>query len=165
MDNRSIRGDLFDFLLKFTLIILNLPEFVSKVKNKIYTTGYTAKNVADLPFLLENLDAVLADIRFAPYSKHFEWRRDYLKLLLKNKYRHVSALGNRTYKENKITIHNFDLGLKVIESWNENVVLMCACEKLENCHRFVVTNELKKRGYGVEEVQNWNPVVITPKLF
>ena len=126
------------------------------MKNKIYTTGYTGKNVAELSAMLERHDAVLADIRFAPYSKHLEWRRDYLKLLLKNKYRHVSALGNRTYKENKITIHNFDLGLKVIESWNENVVLMCACKELENCHRLTVTKELEKRGYTVEEITDWN---------
>lgn len=128
------------------------------MKNKIYTTGYTGKNVADLPALLEKLDAVLADVRFAPYSKHLEWRRDYLKLLLKNKYRHVAAFGNRTYKENKITIHNFQMGLKIIESWNEKVVLMCACEKLENCHRAVLTEELRKKGFDVEEIENWNTV-------
>lgn len=156
MDNRSIRGDYFDILQKFSLIILNSPEIVSNVKNKIYTTGYTGKNIAELSAMLEKHDAVLADIRFAPYSKHLEWRRDYLKLLLKNKYRHIAAFGNRTYKENKITIHNFELGLKVIESWNENVVLMCACEKLENCHRLTVTKELEKRGYTVEEITDWN---------
>lgn len=156
MDNRSIRGDYFDILQKFSLIILNSPEIVSNVKNKIYTTGYTGKNIAELSAMLEKFDAVLADIRFAPYSKHLEWRRDYLKLLLKNKYRHVSALGNRTYKENKITIHNFELGLKVIESWNENVVLMCACKELENCHRSTVAKELEKCGYIVEEITNWN---------
>ncbi|HQU85238.1 MAG TPA: hypothetical protein PKY59_19010 [Pyrinomonadaceae bacterium] len=142
-----------------------MPDFVSNVKKKIYTTGYTAKNVADLPVLLAKFTAVLADIRFAPHSQHLQWRRDYLKVLLKQNYRHVAAFGNRTYKENKITIHNFDLGLKVIESWNENVVLMCACENLENCHRFAVMNELKKRGYDVEEVINWNPPEIAPKLF
>lgn len=125
------------------------------MKNKIYTTGYTGKDVADLPEMLGRHNAVLADIRFAPYSKHLEWRRDYLKLLLKNKYRHVAALGNRTYKENKITIHNFDLGLKVIESWNENVVLMCACEMIANCHRFVLAQQLTKRGYIIEEIENW----------
>lgn len=128
------------------------------MKNKIYTTGYTGKDVADLPKLLENLDAVLADIRFAPVSKHLEWRREYLKLLLKNKYRNVSAFGNRTYKEDKITIHNFNLGLKIIESWNENVLLMCACEKLPNCHRFVLMNELQKKGFEVEELKNWKVI-------
>lgn len=125
------------------------------MKNKIYTTGYSGKNVADLPVLLENLNAVLVDIRFTPQSQHLEWRRDYLKLLLKNKYRHVSAFGNRSEKDDKITIHNFNLGLKVIESWNENVVLICACEILEDCHRFVLMNELRKRDFEVEEVRNW----------
>jgi uncharacterized protein (DUF488 family) len=132
------------------------------VKNKIYTTGFEGKDVADLPKLLENLDAVLADIRFTPFSKDFEWRREYLKLLLKNRYRHVSAFGNRTYKETKITIHNFNLGLKVIESWNENVVLMCECEKLQDCHRLIVMNELKRLDFEIEEIEDWKN--FNPKL-
>lgn len=126
------------------------------MKNKIYTTGFTGKDIADLSGLLKNLDAVLADIRFTPFSEHFEWRREYLKILLKNKYRHVAALGNRTQKENKITIHNFDLGLKVIESWNENVLLMCECENLRECHRSVLIDELLKKNYEVEEIESWS---------
>ena len=125
------------------------------MKIKIYTTGFAGKDVGDLPKMLERLDAVLADIRFTPVSKDFEWRRDYLKILLKNKYRHIIAFGNRGEKENKITINNFNLGLKVIESWNENVVLMCACENLSECHRFVLMNELQKKGFEVEEIERW----------
>lgn len=125
------------------------------MKNKIYTTGYAGKDIADLPALVSNLGAMLADIRFAPVSELFEWRRDYLKILLKEKYRHVSAFGNRTYRENKITIHNFNMGLKIIESWNAPVILMCACEKLFDCHRFVIMDELRKKDYEVEEIENW----------
>jgi uncharacterized protein (DUF488 family) len=125
------------------------------VKNKIYTTGFAGKDVADLPKLLENLDAVLADIRFTPFSKDFEWRREYLKLLLKNKYRHVSAFGNRSNNENKFTINNFNLGLKVIESWNENVLLMCECAEFQNCHRSVLANELRKKDCEVMEIEDW----------
>ncbi len=127
------------------------------MKNKIYTTGFTGKDVADLPMLLENLDAVLADVRFTPFSKDFEWRREYLKLLLKNKYRHVSAFGNRSHDENNFTINNFNLGLKVIESWNENVVLMCECAEFQKCHRFVLLNEFSKKDYQVVEIEDWKP--------
>lgn len=123
---------------------------------KIYTTGYTGQSVADLPALLDKHDAVLADIRFAPHSRHLEWRKNYLTLLLKRRYRHVPSLGNRQYKEGGIQIHNLELGLRLIESWNENVVLMCACAELENCHRRVVKSELEKRGFEVEEITDWN---------
>ena len=130
---------------------------------KIYTTGYTGRAVEQLPGLLDFYGAVLADIRFAPHSRHLEWRRMYLSLLLKNRYRHVSALGNRLYRTDGIQIHNLELGLRLIESWNENVVLMCACRELEKCHRRVVKSELEKRGHRVEEISSWN--VAQPTLF
>lgn len=125
---------------------------------KFFTTGYCGKEVAQLSALLDFHDSVLADIRFAPVSSHLEWRKDYLKLLLKNRYRHVSQLGNRNYKEEggAIQIHNLEIGIRLIESWETNVVLMCACETLENCHRRVVKNELEKRGFEVEELASWN---------
>lgn len=130
---------------------------------KIYTTGYTGKQVGDLPALLDSLDAVLADVRFAPHSRHLEWRKNYLTLLLRHRYRHVPQLGNRKYKEGGIQIHNLELGIRLIESWDENVVLMCACAELENCHRRVVKTELEKRGYEVKEISGWNPN--QPSLF
>lgn len=130
---------------------------------KIFTTGYTGKAVEQLPALLEFYEAALADIRFAPTSRHFEWRKPYLALLLKNHYRHVPALGNRLYKEGGILIHNMEIGIRLIESWQTNVILMCACAELEKCHRRVVKNEFEKRGYAVEEIASWD--VSQPSLF
>ena len=130
---------------------------------KIFTTGYTGKAVEQLPALLDFHEAVLADIRFAPVSPHLEWRKNYLKLLLKNRYRHVTQLGNRLYQTGGIQIHNLEIGIRLIESWETNVVLMCACENLENCHRRVVKTELEKRGYEVQEIMNWD--VSQPQLF
>lgn len=123
---------------------------------KIFTTGYTGKSVEQLPALLDFYTAVLADIRFAPTSRHFEWRKPYLSLLLKNRYRHVPALGNRLYKEGGILIHNMEIGIRLLESWETNVIMMCACAELEKCHRCVVKKEVEKRGFKVEEITNWN---------
>ena len=130
---------------------------------KIYTTGYAGKDVAELPALLDALDAVLADIRFAPFSRHLEWRKNYLALLLKHHYRHVPQLGNRKYKEGGIQIHNLELGIRLIRSWDRNVILMCACAELENCHRNVVKIEFEKRGFEVEEISDWSAA--QPSLF
>jgi uncharacterized protein (DUF488 family) len=124
---------------------------------KFFTTGYTGKSVEQLPALLDFYDAVLADIRFAPVSRHLQWTKNYLSLMLKNRYRHVAALGNRNYKtHDKIQIHNLEIGIRLTESWNANVILLCACAELESCHRRVVKGELEKRGREVEEITDWN---------
>lgn len=126
---------------------------------KIFTTGYTAKDINDLRPLLDALDALLIDIRFAPYSQVLHWRQVYLKVLLGGKYLHIPNLGNRTYKEEKITIQNLGLGLETVFSLSKNALLMCACETVENCHRRVIIGELKKRGIETEEISNWKSVI------
>src|SRR5687768_14785009 len=123
---------------------------------KIYTTGYTGKRVEQLPVLLDFYDAVLADIRFAPVSRHLEWRKTYLSLLLKKRYHHVAQLGNRNYKTGGIQIQNLELGIRMLESRNENVILLCACAELENCHRRVVKIELERRGFETQEILSWD---------
>ena len=131
---------------------------------KFFTTGYTGRRVEELPGLLDFYEAVLADIRFAPVSRHLQWTKNYLSLMLKNRYRHVAALGNRNYKtHDKIQIHNLEIGVRLIRSWETNVILLCACENLENCHRRVVKNELEKRGQEVAELASWD--TSQPSLF
>ena len=129
----------------------------------IYTTGYTDKKIADLPNLLENLDAVLVDIRFSPNSRQIVWTKNYLSLLLKRRYHHVPQLGNRAFKEGKIQIQNLELGIRLVTNLDYNVVLLCACKKLNECHRFVVMTELLKRGFEVEELETWQ--INSPTLF
>lgn len=124
-------------------------------EQKIYTTGYTGKDVNDLKPLLETLEAMLIDIRFSPYSRIFHWRKVYLKSLLGDRYRHIPNLGNRTFKENKITIQNLELGIKTILNLPSNIVLMCACEKTENCHRRVIVEKLNEQNIETYELKNW----------
>ena len=130
-----------------------------------YTTGYTGKAVEQLPALLDFNDAVLADIRFAPVSRHLQWTKSYLSLMLKDRYRHVAALGNRNYKTHggAIQIHNLELGMRLIQSWETNVILLCACAELENCHRRIVKNALETRGCEVAELMSWD--TSQPSLF
>lgn len=122
---------------------------------KIWTTGYTGKDIIDLKPMLETLNAMLIDIRFAPYSQVMHWRKVYLKTLLGEKYRHIANLGNRTYKEDKITIQNLNLGVETILNLPFNVVLMCACVKTDNCHRRIIVEELHKREIETEEILSW----------
>lgn len=122
---------------------------------KIFTTGYTGKNISDLKPMLEALDAILIDIRFAPFSRIMHWQKGYFKALLGNRYRHVQNLGNRTFKENKVTVQNLQLGLETVLSLNQNAVLICACEKSEDCHRRFIIAELHHRNIETEEILTW----------
>lgn len=122
---------------------------------QIFTTGYAGKDISDLKPLIERLDAMLFDIRFAPYSEIMHWRKVYLKALLGEKYRHIPNLGNRTFKEDKITIQNLHLGIETLLNLEMNVVLMCACELAEDCHRRVIVQELSKREFETFELSDW----------
>jgi hypothetical protein len=123
--------------------------------NQIYTTGYAGKDISDLKPLVESLDATLVDIRFSPYSEVMVWRQVYLKTLLGRKYLHILNLGNRSYKEGKIAIQNLQLGIETLIGLDTNAILFCACETLENCHRRVIADELKRRGIETVEIVDW----------
>jgi uncharacterized protein (DUF488 family) len=124
----------------------------------IYTTGFAGKDFTLLPDLLDFLDAILIDVRFNPNTgKQIQWRKDYLRLLLKDKYLHVPHLGNRLSKESVVpSIQNLSLGIKVITELKANLLLMCECPKAEECHRTVISQSLIKQGYATEEISDWS---------
>jgi hypothetical protein len=126
-------------------------------EQRIYTTGYEGREVTLLPGLLTRLDAVLIDIRFAPPERPIQWRKDYLKLLLKHRYRHVPLLGNRPHSEpGKFALHNPALGIKIITRLQANLVLMCECKNAEQCHRLEISNKLQEQGISPKEISSWD---------
>lgn len=122
---------------------------------QIYSTGYTGKDINELKPMLSALDAVLADVRFSPTSQVMHWRQIYLKTLLKHRYLHIPNLGNRTFKENTITIQNLKLGIETLLKLDKNAMLFCACENVENCHRRLIIEELHKQKVEVIELKTW----------
>ena len=126
-----------------------------KQKIKFYTTGYAGKDINDLKPMLDALDTLLIDVRFSPTSELMRWRQIYLKALLREKYHHVPQLGNRAFREGKAQIQNLDLGIKILVSFNSNAVLMCCCEDVKECHRLVIAEELRRKGFEAEEIENW----------
>ena len=130
-------------------------ETVPRPKIKFYTTGCAGKDINDLKPMLDRLDAVLVEVRFSPTSDLMRWRQIYLKALLREKYHHVPQLGNRAFREGKAQIQNLDLGIKILVSFNSNAVLMCGCEDVKQCHRLVIGEELRRRGFEAEEMENW----------
>lgn len=126
-------------------------------KIRFYTTGFAGKDINDLKPMLDMLDAVLVDVRFSPTSEVMRWRQIYLKTLLREKYRHVPQLGSRDFREGRYTIQNLDLGVRVLVSFNANAVLMCECADLKSCHRLMIADELKRRGFEANELGCWKP--------
>lgn len=132
------------------------PEY----RQIVFTTGYTDKNVRHLPILLHNLNAVLVDIRFNAVDSQIQWGKDYLKLLLKDKYRHVPSLGNRAEDDgggdaSRISIQNLNLGIRILTDLKVNLLLMCRCRFEENCHRRLVAEKLREDGFEVGEIDEW----------
>ena len=124
----------------------------------LYTTGYANQDVTLLPDLLDFLDAHLVDIRFAPtVGSQIQWRKDYLRLLLKDRYRHIPHLGNRLAQESgKSSIQNLALGIKIIIERRANLLLMCECRKIEQCHRAVISHSLEQQGFETQEITDWS---------
>jgi uncharacterized protein (DUF488 family) len=80
----------------------------------------------------------------------------YFKTLLPEKYHHVAQLGNRSFRKAKATFQNLDLGIKILLCFTANAVLMCECRDLKVCHRLVIAQELRQKGFEVEELENWS---------
>jgi uncharacterized protein (DUF488 family) len=136
---------------------------MSDTKRIVYTTGYTGKKTADLKSLVERLGARLIDIRYSANSRVPQWRWKALSELVGDAYYCLPNLGNVAYKEKRIEIDNFDAG----ENWlfwhfqdnpTQPVILLCACEKYEECHRREVAERLRPRGYEVTELTSWKEI-------
>lgn len=130
-------------------------ESAQQPKIRFYTTGFAGKDINDLKPMLDTLDAVLVDVRFSPTSEVMRWRQIYLKTLLREKYRHIPQLGSRAFRDGRATIHNLELGIKVLISFNTNAVLLCECADLNACHRLIIAKELQNKGVETEEMGNW----------
>lgn len=130
--------------------------------NRIFSTGYADKDINDLKPLVENLGAILVDIRFMPESDVIFWRQIYLKTLLGKKYLHITNLGNRKFRENdKISIQNVHLGIETLLSLNTNSILFCVCAEQKNCHRRVIATELQKHRIETTEIKDWKNNIVS----
>lgn len=116
----------------------------------LYTFGYSGRLPDQLQALVEQLDAVVVDIRFSPRSRIPDWNGGRLQKLLGKRYRHLRALGNRNYKGGPVEF--VDLAAGVVEVGEllrqQPVVLLCVCADVQRCHRLLAAEAIAAR-YGV----------------
>ena len=122
--------------------------------HQVYTIGYTGRTPGEIKQIVEERDAMLFDIRYSTNSRHSRWTQPYLQAVLQDRYVHVRALGNVNYQLiSPIKILDYEVGRDQIEHCSKPVILMCACEKYEACHRQVVADLLRRDGFDVQEIE------------
>lgn len=122
--------------------------------NPLYTYGYGNGSMSDLHEFV-NAGAVVADVRYAPYSHNPEWKKENLAKELGANYVWIPALGNVNYKNGKkIAIPQMQYGLAELRDYLEcqPVVLLCVCPQWEECHRRMVAD----RAAQVFGIQVWH---------
>jgi uncharacterized protein (DUF488 family) len=123
------------------------------VKNRIYTAGYYGRDINEFKATVEGLNAVVVDIRLVPQSRFTpQWRQKNLQTLFGENYLHIKELGNKGFKEKRIEIADPEAGFDILLQIKRDMILLCACKDYEKCHRKVIAEELKMRGYKTEEL-------------
>ena len=119
--------------------------------NRIYTIGYGSRPPHEVFAILDDLGAILVDIRFSAWGKP-GWKLFELQRALGARYLHVKALGNAAYKTGGMEIANYEQGKAVLAGLDRPAVLLCACHRPEGCHRTVVGDMLRRDGFTVTEL-------------
>lgn len=125
---------------------------------EIYTAGYGSTAPAHLFRILDELGAILVDIRYSPYGKP-AWRKPVLQKALGNRYLHLWSLGNANYKTGGMRIVNYASGRAFLATMKRPALLLCACHSPVGCHRTVVGDMLRADGFTVTEL---NPPAAKP---
>jgi uncharacterized protein (DUF488 family) len=110
----------------------------------LYTAGYTGLRPNELKATAERLGAVVADIRFRPFSRNPAWSKVNVSKALGDRYHHVQALGNRNYKSGPIDLIDVEAGISLVGTLLEKqpVILLCVCPNVETCHRKTAAEKL-----------------------
>ncbi len=119
----------------------------------IFTTGYLTWTPEALETVVEQLDAMVVDIRLTPQSRNPAWRQNALIKRFDERYIWVKEWGNVRYKIGPpVELLDFDAGLAHVRELSGNLILLCACRQYDACHRKDVAERLKSLGIETEEL-------------
>jgi uncharacterized protein (DUF488 family) len=119
---------------------------MSKMSGRLFTVGYAGWTLEQLAHQVQELHALLLDIRFSPESRQPRWRRQNLAAHFGERYVHVQALGNINYRGGDMVVSDYGAGKRVVRRYlaaGRNVILMCACARVAQCHRLYVATRLE----------------------
>jgi uncharacterized protein (DUF488 family) len=120
----------------------------------VYTFGYAGHDASALHAVVTELDAVLLDIRWTPYSKQPGWTGNELAERFAMRYLHVPAFGNVEHASGTIRLSAPSEGIATVFDCLTvgPVVLMCACRQFDRCHRSHVAALLTDAGLTTQEL-------------
>ena len=126
---------------------------------RIYTLGYSGWDYATLAAKIEELDAVLVDVRLSPRSRRPEWRQSMLQHRLRQRYVHIKEFGNLNYKGGPTRLLAFEQGRRKFEELLNHhpgpIILMCVCADYKRCHRKDIVAQLQETGdYAFAELRD-----------
>lgn len=123
----------------------------------IYTLGYKNYSFYEFKDLVIELDVMIVDIRFSPYTSLPFWGKAALSEYFRDKYIHIKELGNINYNNcEEIKIKDISQGSIEIEKIflvRDNILLLCACKDIEKCHRKLVAEILGTK--NKEEIKHF----------
>jgi hypothetical protein len=119
----------------------------------LYTIGYSGQTLEGLRARLDELSAVLVDIRFNPRSRVNHWRGSQLKEYFGDRYAALPCLGNENYKGGRIKLSNPALAIAPmrITLQRRSAILLCECWDVSQCHRKKAAAFLQKH-LGVQVI-------------
>lgn len=127
-----------------------------------YTAGYRGQRLEDLATAARRENAIVVDIRHSPNTPNL-WAKSRLCAFLEQSqvcYKHCPQLGNRNYNkpDQPIEIVSLHSGIILLESLiagDQRIILLCACEEYDTCHRRTVAEALRERGWHTREL-SWS---------
>lgn len=114
--------------------------------NTIFTLGYLHSTPEAIQAYVDQLGALVVDIRFSPYSRDPRWAGTAIRDAVgQDNYVWVVELGNVNYKNGKpIELYKPHLALRILRPLVEArpIILLCACAHYDTCHRKVAAEYL-----------------------
>src|SRR5215510_2609490 len=90
---------------------------MSKTRGKLFTLGYSGWTLEQLARQVQELGALLLDIRYSPNSRQPQWRRQNLAATFPDRYVHVQALGNVNYRSGEMAISDYTAGKRLVQGY------------------------------------------------
>jgi len=129
--------------------------------NTIYTVGYQATTPDALLATVDELGALLVDIRYSPWSPAPQWRKTALaELVGTDRYLWLQDLGNVLYKQGGIKLLAPEAAAERLRPIlaSQPILLLCACRNVDYCHRLPAAAYLSEAlGATIEHLAGTKP--------